>query len=64
MKPKLKPKWPTITVEAPENLMPDMLRYWDHIFTSQKGFWQHPEDKKARKQYRAAIKTLLPFFES
>jgi hypothetical protein len=54
--------WPTLTVPCPHDITGDLLRYWDDIFTPMKGVWVHP-DEREHKKYRAAIKTLLEFFD-
>lgn len=60
---KQKVEWPMLTVPCPDDITGQILRYWDDIFSPRKGDWIHPEDKKRHKKYRAAIATLLPFFE-
>jgi hypothetical protein len=55
--------WPTLTIQCPEAIERDLLLYWDDNLKPQKGVWEHPKDKKAHKKYRAAIKTLLEYFE-
>ena len=56
--------WPKVTIECPEGVEAAILRYWDVILAPQEGVRVHPEDKSKNKKRRAAIKTLLEFFES
>ncbi len=56
-------KWPTLTVQCPDTVMAEILRYWDDLLTPREGEWIHPEDVKKNKKFRAAIKVLLEFCE-
>ena len=63
-KKKRSNEWPTLTLPCPDGLESQLLRYWDDIFDPAKEHYVHPDDVKAHKKYRKAIKTLLKFFES
>ena len=68
---KSEPKYPRIelpkvtveySVECPQEVMGELLRYWDWVLTPE-GQKVHPDDAKNHARCRRAIKVLLEFFE-
>ena len=57
------PSWPKLTIRCPDDIGADLLRYWDWLLTPRDGEWIHPDDVKAHKRYRRAIKVLLEWVE-
>jgi len=62
-KSEWKYEWPKISVDCPEEVFVQWLRYWEETFTRRpkKGEWKHPDDVQAEKERLAAIRVLLKF---
>ncbi len=61
MKRRCKHKWPTLTVDMPEEVIPQWLHYTYELLVSQKD--DHPEEIKRTNELRQAKKVLLTYVE-